>query len=380
MLRYLDRSSLCDAPRAIRIAGVLAAALSLVSCSGPGAAGAGSTGLAASVDSLVRAYQRETFAPGVSVAVVRGGRDTLVYRGYGLADVENEVPATPATVYPIVSLTKQFTAAAVMRLAEEKRLALDDSIGRYLPELPAGWRGVRIRQLLNHTSGVPDHPVLLREEMEPDSVLRLAGNGEFEFAPGTQWSYSNVGYLVLGRLIEKVSGEPYARHLEARFFRPLGLMATRYCDEDALIRHRAAGYVQRDTGVVNAPRNSMRVVFAAGGLCSTVGDLAAWSHALATGRVVSPASWARMTTPEGAAENYGYGLIVTSFEGHRMVGHGGALAGFRASSAYLPDDSLSVTLLTNLGSENPEELFLDIVRAALQESRSRGTGAKRADR
>ncbi len=356
-------------PYAVLIA--LAAALSLASCSRPKApTGAGNAALTAKVDSLVAAWQRETYAPGVSVAIVRGGRDTLVLRGYGLADVENDVPATPATVYPIASITKQFTAVAVMLLVEEKRLSLDDPVGRHLPELPAEWRAVRIRQLLNHTSGVPDHPVLIREELTPDSVVALAGKEPFHFAPGTESRYSNVGFLVLGMLIEKVTGQPYARYLESRIFRPHGLAATRYCDEERLIPHRASGYVPRDTGVVNALPISMLPLGAAGGLCSTVGDLAAWSHALATGRVVSRASWERMTTPEGAAVNYGYGTIAMSWEGHRLTGHGGALTGFVGSSAYLPDDSLSITLLSNLGSASPGKLVLDIVRAALQASRS----------
>ncbi|HEX8245906.1 MAG TPA: serine hydrolase domain-containing protein, partial [Longimicrobium sp.] len=259
-----------------------------------------------------------------------------------------------------------------------KRLALDDPIGRYLPELPAEWRRVLVRQLLNHTSGVPGYPVLLRNDLAPDSVLALAAKEPFEFAPGTQWSYSNTGYLALGLLIEKVSGEPYARYLESRIFGPLGLKATRYCEPEPLIRHRAAGYVQRDTGVVNAPYTSMTALFSAGAICSTVGDLAAWNRALAQGRVVSPASWARMTTPEGAARGhgYGFGLIVMPFEGHRLFGHGGELAGFRSASAYLPDDSLSVTVLTNLGSEtgsddpraDPNALLLDIVRVVLGSS------------
>jgi CubicO group peptidase (beta-lactamase class C family) len=332
------------------------------------------TAVAARVDSLVAAYQRETGAPGVSVAVIRGGRDTLAFGGYGVANVENGVPATAATVYPIASLTKQFTAAAVMQLVEEKRIALDDPIGRYLPDLPAGWRGIRIRQLLNHTSGIPDSPVLTREELMPDSVVALAGKKPMQFPPGTRWSYSNVGYLVLGLLVEKVSEERYTDYLDRRILRPNGLKATRYCDEEAIIPLRASGYV-RHGDVVNAPYNSAVPSFSAGGLCSTVGDLAAWNRALATGHVVSPASYARMATAEGAAvsKSYGYGLIVAPFEGHRMAGHGGTLAGFSSASAYLPDDSLSVTVLTNLGAGNPSKLLLDIVRIALPASPSRAS-------
>jgi D-alanyl-D-alanine carboxypeptidase len=338
----------------------------------------------ARVDALVAAYQRETYAPAVSVAVIRAGRDTLVYRGYGLADVENDVPATPETVYRIGSVTKQFTAAAVLRLAEQNRLSLDDPILRHLPTLPAAWSGIRIRHLLNHTAGIPNfqirwlHEGLSEEVLTPDSVIGLVRNEPLDFAPGTQWSYSNVGYTVLGMLLEKLSGEPYAYYLQSALLRPLGLASTRYCDLTSLIKHRAEGYELRDTSVVNAAHTSMTVPFAAGGLCSTVGDMAAWNHALVTGRVVSAASWARMTTPEPAARaiGYGYGLGIGSLDGRRIIRHSGGIQGFRSENVYLPDDSLSVTVLTNISAPGPEELVDGIVRAALgispQEASGRG--------
>ncbi|HEX8430353.1 MAG TPA: serine hydrolase domain-containing protein, partial [Longimicrobium sp.] len=239
--------------------------------------------------------------------------------------------------------------------------------------LPAEWRAIRISQLLNHTSGVPFHPVLLPEDITPDSVLARAANEPLEFAPGAKWSYSNTGYLVLGLLIEKVSGRSYGDFLASRIFRPAGMTATHVCETDPPVGRRAAGYEARDTGAVVAPPTSMRAVFASGALCSTVGDIAAWNHAFASGRVVTPASVARMTTPEGAARasGYGYGLIVQTFEGHRVFGHGGELEGFRSSNAYLPDDSLSVTVLTNIRSPSPTPLLLDIVRITLA-AHSRG--------
>jgi D-alanyl-D-alanine carboxypeptidase len=327
----------------------------------------------ARVDALVAAYQRETYAPGASVAVIRVGRDTLVYRGYGLADVENEAAATPLTVYRIGSVTKQFTAAAVLRLVDEKRVELDAPISRYVPRLPDAWSGIRVRHLLNHTAGIPDFRERwltenLREDaLTPDSVIGIVRNEPLEFAPGTRWKYSNIGYILLGLLIERVTGEPYAHHLRTRLFEPLGLAATRYCDVTPLIPHRAEGYEQRDTSVVNARYTSMTAPFSAGGLCSTVGDLAAWNRALATGRVVSAASRAMMTTPDSAAREagYGFGVWVQTIEGRRVIRHAGGIEGFRADNAYLPDDSLSVTVLTNLAAPGPEELLSEIVRAGL---------------
>ncbi len=351
--------------------------LALAAC-GRGEADARSR-LTARVDSLVAEYQRETWAPGVSVAVIRAGRDTLVYKGYGLANVEHAVPATPETVYRIGSVSKQFTAALVMQLAEQNRLSLDDSIHRHVFGLPLAWRGVRVRHLLNHTGGIPGferhwHLQGLKEEaLTPDSFIRLVDDEPLEFAPGTDWKYSNIGYTLLGLAIERVTNAPYAQALETRILQPLGLRETRYCQVAPIIPRRASGYQQRDTGVVNADYTSMTAPYAAGSLCSTVGDLAAWNRALAGGRVVSPASWRRMTTPDSAARamDYGYGLVVKEIDGRQVIRHNGGIQGFRSDNAYVPADSLSVTVLTNLAAPGPEALLLDILRAALEGTTSR---------
>ena len=309
------------------------------------------------------AARAESFSGAILVA--RDGK-VLVSKGYGMADMENDVPNTPETRFRLASLTKQFTAAAVMKLVEERRLALDDEIGKHLPGLPREWHGLRVRQLLNHTSGIPDHPVLLPYDLAPDSVLARAAKEPLASVPGTQWSYGNTGYLVLGLLIEKVSGESYAGYLERAMLRPNGLAATHYCGSGAY----ATGYARRDTRVVAMPPTRMAAVYAAGALCSTAGDLAAWSRALALGRVVSPESWTRMTTSEGAARasHYGYGLIVQPVDGRRVVSHGGELEGFRTSSAYLPDDGLAVVVLSNLASQSVTPLLLDIIRVSLAAS------------
>jgi CubicO group peptidase (beta-lactamase class C family) len=307
------------------------------------------------IDSLVTAFQRTMGVPGISVAVVRAGRDTIVLRGYGLANVEHEVPATAQTVYRIGSITKQVTAAAVLKLVEENRLSLDATLGALLPQTPAAWHVVTIRQVLNHSGAIPEvteHPrwvSLERVDASPDSLIALVRNDTLEFQPGTRVAYSNTGYVLLGMVIEKVSGQRYSEYLRAQFFRPLGLAATTYCDERTVVERRAQGYARvRDT-LVNARYVSMTRPFAAGALCSTVGDLAAWNHALATGRVVGSEAFARMTTPEGSAATvrYGYGLWAQQFEGRVALTHDGAIAGFRAVNGYIPDDSLSVTVLAN---------------------------------
>lgn len=326
----------------------------------------------ARVDSLAKAFLAQPQSPGLSISVIRAGRDTLVFKGYGKADLENDVPATPATVYRIGSITKQFTAAAVMRLVEKGSVHLGDSIGKYLPELPRAWRPVKIRQLLNHTSGIPSYTDLGEswarrwgEYMSPDTLVALTASKPMDFAPGTGWRYDNTGYVVLGMLLEKVSGKPYAEYLESTLFTPLGLTHTYYCERSPLIPHRARGYQREGKSFTNAPYLDMSQPYSAGALCSTVGDLARWNRLLATGKVVSPASYAEMTTPEGNAglNHYGFGLVRGAVGSHIMIEHGGGIHGFITSNAYLPNDSLSITVLTNAAPSNPDALLGNIARA-----------------
>ncbi len=184
------------------------------------------------VDSLANDFIAAQGAPGVSIAVVRG-RDTLVMNGWGRTDLENNVPATAQSVYEIGSLTKQFTAAAVMQLVEQQKVRLDDSIGLYLPTLPAAWRVVTVRELLNHTSGIPSYTDIGQrwirrwgEEMSPDTLVALTASDSLSFKPGTSWRYDNSGYVVLGMLIEKLTGKPWAANITDRFSKPLGLNNT----------------------------------------------------------------------------------------------------------------------------------------------------------
>jgi CubicO group peptidase (beta-lactamase class C family) len=309
----------------------------------------------------------------MSVAVVRG-RDTVVMKGYGFADVENEVPATAQTVYRIGSITKQFTAAAVLQLIEQNKISLDDSLGKHLPTAPSGWRGVSIRQLLNHTSGIPSYTSAgprwlsrMRLDLPHDSLIGIVANDTMDFAPGSKWRYNNSGYYLLGMLLERVTGRTYAQLVRDQLARPLGLRATMYCDLRPIIKRRAQGYQVRDDTLVNADPLSMTQPFAAGALCSTVGDLVAWQRALTAGRVVKPASYSAMTTPEGAAtaSHYGFGLVSDTLAGRTRVQHGGGINGFNSELMYIPSDTLTVAVLANTNGPWADRVASNIARAAL---------------
>ena len=329
----------------------------------------------ATIDSLAGAFLAEGPVAGVSVAVVKG-RDTIVAKGYGLADIENDVPATARTVYRIGSITKQFTAAAIMRLVEQGKFSLDDTLGRILPSAAPAWRGVTLRRLLNHTSGIRSYTGIgprwrrrWREDMSPDTIVGLVRDDTLDFKPGAQWRYNNTGYVLLGMIVERASGKPYATFLQDEFFRPLGLSQTYYCSQQPIIKHRAQGYDRANGQLVNAEYLSMTQPFSAGALCSTVGDLVAWQRALVGGRVVRPASYAAMTTPESLTDGkpltYGYGLGVSTLAEHRKVSHGGGINGFITDLAYYPDDTVHVVVLANTSPSNPGRLADQIARVAL---------------
>jgi CubicO group peptidase (beta-lactamase class C family) len=313
--------------------------------------------------------------PSVAISVVRGGK-TIVASAWGKADLEQDINATALNVYEIGSNTKQFASSAIMQLVEQGKVKIEDPISVYLPNLPAVWQAVTVHQLLNHTSGIPAYTGLpgwnkrWAEEMSPDTMLAPAAKVPMDFAPGAKWKYDNGGYVLLGMIIEHVTGRSWDADLADRFFKPLGLNATYDCHAAPLIPHRARGYdfSRKDSVWVNPPFFSVSQAFSAGAICSTVGDMAKWNAALNNGKVVNAASYKLMTTPEGAAvaNKYGFGLIVDTVGGHRLISHGGGITGFSSANAYLPDLQLSVTVLTNSGGGGGAGVMQrDILRAAL---------------
>ena len=325
---------------------------------------------AARVDSLANAFLATTHTPAVSIAVLRGS-DTLVMKGYGEASVERHRPATASTVYRIGSITKQFTASEIMRLAQQGKLSIDDPITKYLPDVPTHGRTITIRRLLNHTSGIHNYTAekawrsTWGQTLSPRQIVAFVDNDSLDFTPGDRWSYSNTGYVLLGMIIEKVTGEPYANYLQHDLFRPLGLTQTSYCPTRPSDPMFADGYSVGSGSAKPAEFLDMTHPHAAGALCSTVRDLVKWQRELEGGRVVNAKSFALMTTPDtlndGKRLVYGFGLGVGKLGTHKQIGHNGGINGFTTASNWYPDDSVNIAVFSNTEA-GPDELADNIAR------------------
>jgi CubicO group peptidase (beta-lactamase class C family) len=352
----------------------LTAAFSAQPAMSQGSAPADRSTLVARIDSLIADHLKNGPSSSAAVAVVRGN-DTLVMRGYGFADRTALRLAGPTTVYEIGSITKQFTSSAIMRLVEQGKIRLDDDLSKYVPNFPLQGRHVTIRQLLNHTSGIhsytskPAWQATWAADLSPDSIVGFVARDTFDFAPGARWLYNNTGYVLLGMVIERASGKPYATYLDEQFFKPLGLRQTGYCPSHAPDTTFAVGYSARNKELVPAAYLSMTHPFSAGALCSTAHDYLVWQRALHGGRVVSAGSYALMTTPDtlnnGTRLTYGFGLGTGQLGTHRMISHGGGINGFTTAQMYFPADTLSVVVFTNTDGSGPDFTAMNIARAVL---------------
>jgi D-alanyl-D-alanine carboxypeptidase len=347
---------------------VIAAAITATACSSRAmpvsgqlvAAGA----LAPAVDSIVEASRSELALPGVSIAILRG-HTLLVAKGYGLADRESSVPPSERTIYPIGSLSKQITAAAVMKLVEQGRIHLDEPLATYLPEYrPTSGQMPSIRQLLLQTSGIPtwdDLPDMQHidsgnaDRFTRARMIDVLAQTPVLYPAGQWWSYSNSNYFLLAAAIEHVTGMNYDEYLAEIFFGPLGLGSTGGCASEPITGapDRAVGYGFVDGSYVPRPLSHTEAYAAvgAGGLCSNAADLVRWMRALVDGKVVSPASFRQMTTaaPVGAGFTppYGYGLSLRPLVGQRAVWHIGVISGFMSVLAYFPDQDVIIAALAN---------------------------------
>ncbi|MHB1328438.1 MAG: serine hydrolase domain-containing protein, partial [Gemmatimonadales bacterium] len=285
------------------------------------------------------------------------------------------VPATAETVYRIGSVTKQFTAAAIMRLMEQGKLSLDDTLQKFLPSFPTQGNRVTVRQLLNHTSGIKSYTSLgpkwartMRIDLVPDSMVALFATEPFDIKPGDAWRYNNSGYFLLGVIAGKVTGTPYPALVEAALLAPLGLGSSSYCHNARLIPKRAQGYAVDQGVVINDHPISMNIPAGAGSLCSTVLDLLAWQRALDGGRVLDAKLLTAMRTGQvksGARGQYGYGVAIGALQDHAQVAHSGGINGFSSWLANYPDDRLTVVVLTNNASGQAPALGAALARLVL---------------
>ena len=326
------------------------------------------------LDTAVQSALAKHVHAGATVVVLHHGKAVLT-RGYGFADVEAKRAAAADTRYRIGSITKSFTAAAILRLVRAGKVRLDDAVTKYVRDFPKPEAGITIRQLLQHTSGVRNYTELPRfrdapaKPMTRAEMVTLFGTEPLDFPPGSEWRYSNSGYYLLGLVIEAASGRPYAEYVHDELVAPLGLAATAYCLPEQTGPHDAHGYTTKDGALVAADPLDMAHPYAAGSLCSSSTDLARWLRALADHTAVTANEWNLMTTPAtltgGKSFPYGLGLASNKLAGHEYIGHNGGISGFGSTMMWFPNDELLVVAMINSDDLSARELAEAAVRVAL---------------
>ena len=305
------------------------------------------------IDRVVSEQMSAHKIPGVSLAVLRKGKIVLL-KSYGLANVEHQVPVKPETIFQSGSMGKQFTAAAVMILAQENKLSLDDHVSKYFPDVPATWKDITIYHLLTHTSGLGDYPpeIDLKRDYTEAEFLAAFQKAPLDFEPGTSWNYSNVGYVTLGILIGKVTGKFYGDFLKERLFQPLGMTTAQVISEADIVPNRAAGYrlvkgELKNQEWVSPSTNST----ADGSYYVSILDLAKWDAALYTDKPLTQSSRDKIWTPaklrDGTTKDYGFGWHLGDYHGRRLVFHGGAWQGFKTFIIRFLDTGLTIIFLAN---------------------------------
>ena len=320
--------------------------------------------LSESVSDYVKKEMQAQHIPGLSLLVAKDGK-TIQAEGFGLSNVELQVPAKPETIYQSGSVGKQFTATAVMMLVEGGKVGLDDPLTKYFPDAPPTWKEVTVRELLSHTGGFGDYPkdFNFRKDWTEGELIKLVEGIPFAYAPGTKWAYSNLGYLTLGILIHRVTGQFYGDFLQEHIFHPLGMTSTRIINEADIIPNRAAGYRLVKGELKNQEWVAPAVnTTADGSLYFSVLDLAKWDAALYTEKLLKRSSFDLMWTPvkqkDGKVNEggYGFGWFIEDRDGHRCVHHDGSWQGFETAIDRYVNDRLTVIALTNLAGANPGKI------------------------
>lgn len=322
------------------------------------------------MDEIVRTYTDNHHFMG-SVLVAKG--DHIVFqKSYGYANLEWKTPNVDDGKYRLGSITKQFTAASILLLEEQGKLSTSDPVKKYYAEAPAAWDKITLHNLLTHTSGIPSFTNLPNyRELEPipstpEKEIALVRDKPLDFAPGTKWDYSNTNYLVLGYIVEKVSGMPLADFLQKNIFDKLGMKNSGIDTRDPILEHRVYGYTPAANGMKNAGYIDMSIPHGAGAMYSTTGDLLKWTNGLFSGRLLKAESLTKMTTP--FLNDYAYGLAVSKTKsGHKMIEHGGGIEGFNTELAYFPHDKLTVIALANLNGQAVTDIFKDLAAVYFNE-------------
>ena len=357
-----------------------------VVCSGAMAAPAGdlTPEQVTAIDRYMAAEMRREDVPGVAVGIYSRGQ-ILLAKGYGLANIELNVPVKAETIFQSGSVGKQFTSAAIMTLVEEGKIGLDDSIVKYFPNAPQSWQAIRVKNLLSHTSGLseyetdervgPGGPFYIRLDLTEDELVNKIEALPFEFKPGDKWDYRNTNYVLLGVIIHKVTGSFYADYLRERIFKPLGMNSTRLISEADIIPNRSSGYEHKGEIIQNQSWVSPTFNSTAdGALYFNVLDLAKWDAALYGTKLLRQSSldrtWTVFLLNDGKPNegNYGFGWDITSVNSHKQIDHGGSWQGFRCHILRYPDDGISVVVLANADSARPEQfahVIAGIVNPAL---------------
>jgi len=324
----------------------------------------------ARMEQIIQAHVADRSFMG-AVLVARGDQ-VVISKAYGAADLEWNVPNTTTGKFRLGSVAKQFTAAAILLLEERGKLSVNDPVKKYLTDAPATWDAITLHHLLTHTSGIPnltdlskfpDYYAKLPLKTTPAETIARFKDRPLDFAPGERMSYSNSGYIVLGAIIEKVSGMSYAQFMQENLFAPLGMKDTGYDTADRVLPQRVRGYqAEPDGTIINPAFIHMSIPFAAGGFYSTTADMLKWQLALTGGKLLKPETFTRMSTPFKG--EYAYGLNVRNIAGHTTFSHGGGIEGFNTFTLYCPEEKLSVIVLGNLSGRAPQNIARYLTQVA----------------
>ena len=329
--------------------------------------------LSAGYDKML-SEQFKSGEPGCAALVAEKGQ--IIYnKAFGMANLELNIPMQPDMVFRIGSITKQFTAVAILQLMEQGKLSLQDDITKFIPDYPTQAYTITIEHLLTHTSGIKSYTSItdyfnnVRKDMKPEEVIDLFKNQPMEFAPGTKWNYNNSGFFLLGYIIEKITGKTYAEYIQENFFTPLDMTGSCYGSDTKIIKNRASGYQQGNDGPENSDYCSMTQPYSAGSIMSTVGDLFKWHQAVHSYKLVKKETLDKAFTEyklaNGDGTGYGYGWFLSQLQGSPTIEHGGGIFGYLTSSIYLPEEDVFVALFSNSTGKAPEFTALKMAAMAI---------------